>query len=244
LHDPVRPRAVSLAQETACRACSSTRRGIAGGDRFGIDIVAGEAAAADADDAGREILSRLWPPARPTHHRARAEAGAKLPGCRRRPFCSTGGAFRAHRYRTGGRRPQLLLCEIVVFGRAAMAMYVHGEFIDRWRLPPRWPAVFRRTIRLDGDIGAKLAQPRHRQWRRAIGTALIVPGDAAMVERIREAADSFGGEVGIRLDGFAMARFCGPRCSPAPRRHEMFRARPRLQRAAAKTLVKLGLWLN
>src|SRR4029450_10611700 len=43
----------------------------------------------------------------------------------------------------------------------------------------------------------------------AIATALIVPGDEAVVERIREAANSFGGEVGISAwNGFAMARFC------------------------------------
>jgi hypothetical protein len=43
----------------------------------------------------------------------------------------------------------------------------------------------------------------------AIGTALIVPGDEALLARIREVADSFGGEVGISAwNGFAMARFC------------------------------------
>ena len=43
----------------------------------------------------------------------------------------------------------------------------------------------------------------------AIGTALIVPGDEALVERIRELSTSFGGEVGISCwNGFAMARFC------------------------------------
>jgi urease accessory protein len=38
---------------------------------------------------------------------------------------------------------------------------------------------------------------------------LILPGDQPLVERIREAADNFGGEVGISAwNGFAMARFC------------------------------------
>ena len=36
-----------------------------------------------------------------------------------------------------------------------------------------------------------------------------MPGDEAVVERIREAANTFGGEVGISAwNGFAMARFC------------------------------------
>ena len=43
----------------------------------------------------------------------------------------------------------------------------------------------------------------------AIGTALIVPGDEALIERLREATDGSGGEVGISCwNGFAMARFC------------------------------------
>ena len=39
--------------------------------------------------------------------------------------------------------------------------------------------------------------------------ARVVPGDQALVERIRRASESFGGEVGISCwNGFAMARFC------------------------------------
>jgi len=69
--------------------------------------------------------------------------------------------------------------------------------------------VFAETIRLDGDIGEKLANPAIAKGGVAIGTALIVPGDEALVERIREVSASFGGEVGISAwNGFAMARFC------------------------------------
>ena len=69
--------------------------------------------------------------------------------------------------------------------------------------------MFAETIRLDGDIGEKLASPAIAKGGVAIGTALIVPGDQALVERIREVSESFGGEVGISSwNGFAMARFC------------------------------------
>ena len=104
----------------------------------------------------------------------------------------------------------LLLCEIVVFGRAAMGETMqHGEFVDCWRLRRGGKLVFAETIRLDGNIGEKLARPAVANGGVAIGTALIVPGDEALLERIREVADSFGGEVGISAwNGFAMARFC------------------------------------
>ena len=58
----------------------------------------------------------------------------------------------------------LLLCETVVFGRAAMGERVEqGEFVDRWRVRRGGRLVFAETVRLDGDIGAKLAQIGGRQ---------------------------------------------------------------------------------
>jgi urease accessory protein len=104
----------------------------------------------------------------------------------------------------------LLLCEIVVFGRAAMGERMEqGEFIDCWRVRRGGRLVFAETIRLDGHIGAKLLRPAVAKGGAAIGTALIVPGDESIVERIREAASSFAGEVGVSAwNGFAMARFC------------------------------------
>ena len=134
---------------------------------------------------------------------------------------------------------QLLLCEIVVFGRAAMGeRMLHGEFVDRWRLRRAGKLVFAETVRLDGDIGAKLAQPAIAKGGVAIGTALIVPGDAAVVERIREASETFGGEVGISAwNGFAMARFCAQ--DAARLRADMISV---LGRASGVPLPRL--WLN
>ena len=94
------------------------------------------------------------------------------------------------------------------------------------------------TIRLDGDIGEKLNQPAIARGGVAIGTALIVPGDEALVERIREASQSFGGEVGISAwNGFAMARFCAQ--DAARLRADMMTV---LGRASPTALPRL--WLN
>ena len=84
----------------------------------------------------------------------------------------------------------------------------------------------------------KLAQSAIAKGSVAIGTALIVPGDQAVVERIREAADSFGGEVGISAwNGFAMARFCAQ--DAARLRADMMSV---LGRASGMALPRL--WLN
>ena len=133
----------------------------------------------------------------------------------------------------------LLLCEIVVFGRAAMGeKMLHGEFVDRWRLRRAGKLVFAETVRLDGDIGEKLARPAVANGSVAIGTALIVPGDEALVERIREASEAFGGEVGISCwNGFAMARFCAQ--DAARLRADMMTV---LGRASPAALPRL--WLN
>jgi urease accessory protein len=115
---------------------------------------------------------------------------------------------------------------------------LHGEFIDRWRLRRGGKLVFAETIRLDGDIGEKLARPAIATGGVAIGTALIVPGDEAVVERIREASESFGGEVGISAwNGFAMARFCAQ--DAARLRADMITV---LGRASGAALPRL--WLN
>jgi urease accessory protein len=65
-----------------------------------------------------------------------------------------------------------------------------------------------------------------------------VPGDEALVERIRELSATFGGEVGISCwNGFAMARFCAQ--DAARLRADMMAV---LGRASGSALPRL--WLN
>ena len=67
--------------------------------------------------------------------------------------------------------------------------------------------LFAETIRLDGRIAEKLAQPAVASDGAAIATVLAVPGDDAQVERIR--VQSFCGEVGASAwHGLAVARLC------------------------------------
>jgi len=96
---------------------------------------------------------------------------------------------------------------------------LRGEFCRPLADATRWPAVFAETVRLDGELGAKLAKPAVVKGGVAIGTALIAQGDEVLVERMREAAESFGGEVGISAwNGFATGALSVPkRCGPACR---------------------------
>jgi urease accessory protein len=168
----------------------NTAGGIAGGDRFDINIASTGDARLTVTTAAEDRSHLSWLPQETilfdrTRIRRRFEIDLS-------------------------ETASLLLCEIVVFGRLAMGERVlTGEFVDRWRLSRGGRLVFAENVRLDGDIGSKLASPAIAKGGVAIGMALIVPGDEALVERIRELAPTFGGEVGISAwNGFAIARFC------------------------------------
>ena len=70
--------------------------------------------------------------------------------------------------------------------------------------------MFAETLRLDNDIGGKLAEPAIAGGGVAIATVLIVPGDQAIVERVREAIrmPSPARPASTAWNGFALARFC------------------------------------
>jgi urease accessory protein len=188
----------------------NTAGGIAGGDRFAIDIATGEGTRLTLTTAAAEKVYRAAGPAAQLNIALTAAAGSHLAWLPQETILFDRARISRRIDIDLAVGASLLLCEIVVFGRSAMGeRMLHGEFVDRWRMRRGGRLVFAETIRLDGDIGEKLARPAVANGGVAIGTALIVPGDAAVVERIREAADTFGGEVGISAwNGFAMARFC------------------------------------
>jgi urease accessory protein len=188
----------------------NTAGGIAGGDRFDIDIATGEGARLTVTTAAAEKIYRAQGPAAQLNIALKAAAGSHLAWLPQETILFDRARVSRKIDIDLAETASLLLCEIVVFGRAAMGeKMLTGSFVDRWRLRRGGRLAFAETVRLDGDIGAKLARPAVAKGGVAIGTALIVPGDEALVTRIREASESFGGEAGISAwNGFAMARFC------------------------------------
>jgi urease accessory protein len=217
----------------------NTAGGVAGGDRFDIDITAGEGARLTLTTAAAEKVYRAPDQVAQLNISLKAASGAHLGWLPQETILFD----RARIFRRIdidlAEDATLLLCEIVVFGRAAMGERMQrGEFVDRWRLRRGGRLVFAETVRLDGDIGEKLARPAVANGGVAIGTALIVPGDEVLLERIREASESFGAEVGISAwNGFAMARFCAQ--DAARLRADMMTV---LGRASPGALPRL--WLN
>jgi urease accessory protein len=217
----------------------NTAGGIAGGDRFDIDIAAGEGSRLVVTTAAAEKIYRAAGPAAELNIALKAAAAAHLSWLPQETILFDRARISRRIDIDLAEGASLLLCEIVVFGRAAMGeRMTSGEFVDRWRLRRGGRLVFAENVRLEGDIGEKLGCPAIAKGAAAIGAALIVPGDDALVERIREAADSFAGEVGISAwNGFAMARFCAQ--DGARLRADMVAV---LGRASAVRLPRL--WLN
>jgi urease accessory protein len=188
----------------------NTAGGVAGGDRFDIDIAAGEGSRLVATTAAAEKIYRAEGPAANLSIALKAADGAHLAWLPQETILFDRARVNRAIDIDVAETASLLLCEILVFGRSAMGeRMLHGEFVDRWRVRRGGRLVFAETLRLDGDIGEKLARAAVANGGTAIATALMVPGDESLLERIRALAGSFGGEVGLSAwNGFAMARFC------------------------------------
>ena len=188
----------------------NTAGGIAGGDHFDIEITTREAARLTVTTAAAEKIYRAEGPAARLDIALRAQARSHLAWLPQETILFDRARILRRIEIDLAVDASLLLCEIAVFGRAAMGERMRqGEFADCWRMRRGGRLVFAENIRLDGDVGEKLARTAVAKGGVAIGTALMVPGDEALVRRIRELSQTFGGEVGVSAwNGFAMARFC------------------------------------
>ena len=217
----------------------NTAGGIAGGDRFDIDVTTGEDARLTLTTAAAEKIYRTEGAVAELNIALKAQARAHLAWLPQETILFNRARVRRRIDIDLAESASLLLCEIVVFGRAAMGERMsRGEFVDKWRMRRGGALVFAENIRLDGNICEKLSNAAIAKGGAAIGAALIVPGDEVLVERIRELSDSFAGEVGISAwNGFAMARFCAQDAGKL--RADMMAL---LGRASGSALPRL--WLN
>jgi len=235
----LRVRFPSPEQQGLSAVLVNTAGGVAGGDRFGIDIAVGDGARLTLTTAAAEKIYRSHGPSAQIDIALKVADGGHLSWLPQETILFDHARAERSIDINLGAHASLLLCESVIFGRSAMGETMrHGRFVDRWRLSVGGRLVFAETVRLDGAVGALLGRPAVANAGVAIGTALMVPGDAALVERLREAADSFGAEVGISAwNGFAMARFCAQ--DAAKLRADMMTV---LGRAAGRALPRL--WLS
>jgi urease accessory protein len=217
----------------------NTAGGIAGGDRFEIEVTTGEGAHVTVTSAAAEKIYRSHGPDALVHIDLTAERGSRLVWLPQETILFDQARVLRSIDIDVARDASLLLCEMVVFGRRAMGeVMTQGRFIDRWRMRIDGRLVFAEAVRLEGFIAAKLASRAVANGGVAIGTVLVVPGSEATVEHIRKASEGFQGEVGVSAwNGFAIARFCAP--DAAQLRADMMAV---LARVSPSGLPRL--WLN
>src|SRR5882757_9436815 len=113
----------------------NTAGGIAGGDRFDIDITAAEGSRLTLTTAAAEKVYRAPGAAAQLNIALRAEARSHLAWLPQETILFDRARISRRIDIDLADDASLLLCEIVVFGRSAMGeKMLHGEFIDRWRL--------------------------------------------------------------------------------------------------------------
>jgi urease accessory protein len=186
----------------------NTAGGLAGGDRFTLDIAAERNTRLVVTTAAAEKVYRTLGPDSIIDVKLDVAAGATLAWLPQETILFN--RARMSRSIDVSLAPDalLFLAEAIVFGRSGMGETVEeGALTDRWRVRRAGRLIYAETVRLDGAIAEHLAEPTVAKGGVAIATVLIVPGDDATVAAVR--ALEFEGEVGASAwNGLAAVRLC------------------------------------
>ena len=186
----------------------NTAGGVAGGDRFALDVTAGEGTRLVLTTAAAEKIYRaIDQPAR-IEVKLDVAAGAALAWLPQETILFDRARLARSIEVSLAADAHIILAEAIVFGRTGMGEVVEeGALFDRWRVRRGGRLIYAETVRLEGAIAARLAAPAVAKGAVAVATVLIVPGDEATVAAVRALA--FEGEVGASAwNGLASVRLC------------------------------------
>jgi urease accessory protein len=222
----------------------NTAGGIAGGDRFSVDLELQAGAEIVVTTAAAEKVYRSPGPSATFDVTATLADGAALTWLPRETILFDRARFARAVDIALAPTATLLVAETIVFGRAAMGETVQeGSFTDRWRVRRGGRLLFAENFRLDGPVGNRLGEAAIAGGHAAIGTVLMSPADDAVVAPVRAMADRFRGEVGISAwsaapsGAIALARFAA--ADGALLRHDLVVVLSALSRRALPRI-----WLN
>jgi urease accessory protein len=186
----------------------NTAGGMAGGDRFTIDIEVGAGAVLTVTTAAAEKVYRSLGPDTSIDVKLKVDAGSALAWLPQETILFDQMRLARTINVELANGANLLLAEAAVFGRSAMGETVaSGRCFDRWRVRVDGSLVFAETIRLDGAIGQRLADRAIADGGVAVASVIKIPGDEANVEAVRAVGEGFAGEVGASSwNGIAAAR--------------------------------------
>jgi len=187
----------------------NTAGGIAGGDRFDLDVEVGADARLVVTGAAAEKIYRSSGAEAAMDLRLKVGANGML--CWLPQETILFDQARLRRTIDVDLEPDatLILAEALVFGRAAMRESVRtGRVLDRWRVRIGGTLRLAETLRLDGAIADQLAEPAVAAGGAAIASMLIVPADDGKAAALEALRPCFRGEVAASAwNGLALARF-------------------------------------
>jgi urease accessory protein len=188
----------------------NTAGGVAGGDRFDLEITAREDTRLVVTTAAAEKVYRTLGDPSTINVKVDVAAGATLAWLPQETILFDRARLARSIEVALAPDARICLAEAIVFGRSGMGEIVQeGSLTDRWRVRRDGKLIYAETVRLDGPIAARLAEPAVAKGGVAIATVLIVPGDDAVVAAMRALQGDFRGEVGASAwNGVAAVRLC------------------------------------
>jgi urease accessory protein len=214
----------------------NTAGGIAGGDRLSVDVAVGAGARLTLTSTAAEKVYRALGPEAEIDVRLEVGAQGQLAWLPQETILFDRARLVRRIDVELARDASLVLCEAVVFGRAAMGEAVNeGFLLDRWRVRRNGRLAFADALRLDGAIAQKLARPAIAAGGAALATVLIVPADEGMVSTLR-GLEARGEVAASAWNGIALARLVAR--DGAALRHDLVALLTALGQEPAR------LWLN
>lgn len=188
----------------------NTAGGLAGGDRFAVELTAGTDAQVTVTSAAAEKVYRSTGPDARVRIALNVGPGGSVVWLPQETIVFNGARIARSIEVDLAQDARLVIAEAVIFGRLGMGESVEaGRFLDGWRVRRQGRLVFAETTRLDGAIAEKLREPAVADGGVGIATLLVAPADAALADMLRAPDRDFSGEIGISAwNGLALARFC------------------------------------
>jgi urease accessory protein len=217
----------------------NTAGGVAGGDRFELELDVAPGARLVVTSAAAEKIYRTLGPEATINVRLAVGAGGSLAWLPQETILFDRSRLRRSIEIDLAADARLLLAEAVVFGRAGMGETVaDSRLLDRWHVRRDGALVHAEAMRLDGAVAQKLAEAAVANGSVAIATVLVWPAGDAEVAALRALEPKFRGEVGVSAwNGLMVLRFCA--CDGAALRHDLLSALSVMRGTALPRL-----WLN
>jgi urease accessory protein len=217
----------------------NTAGGMAGGDRFDIDIKVRAGAKLSVTTAAAEKIYRSLGPDTEIDVKLDVGPGGTLAWLPQETILFDRARLRRNIDVELAADASLLFAEAGIFGRSAMGeAMVSGRYFDRWRVHVGGSLAFVEAVRLDSGIAQRLAERAIAAGGAAVATVLKIPGRDDDVAAVRALQQYFSGEVGASSwNGLTLVRCVSSH--GAPLRHDL-----------TKVLTALGseplprLWLN